>query len=189
MQDEHENQLGKFILGFSRKELVEEVEQLVAKTASGTISLCFPKKVDEENLHLFVTPGKHLTGPEETALTVAILDKLGYDHTVPGTEIVVRFSPVFNISIYPYAIALTTKNFENKSVGNFLDTYYSQFFNSPQGGKKTFTENTTQKMGLDTVLANVDEFLQGATREEVERFSRLCSEKIQSNLSEQKLVK
>lgn len=68
MQDEHENRLSKFIPAFSSKELVQGLEQLVSKIASCTISLCFPKKVDEENRHLFVTPGRYLKGNKNISL-------------------------------------------------------------------------------------------------------------------------
>ena len=190
MQDENENQLSTFIRAFSRKELIEEVEQLVSQTASGTISLCLPKKGDEENMHLFVIPGKKLSGPEEISLTAAIMGKLGHDNTIGGAEIIVRFAPMFNINIYPHTIFLTKDNFENKSLGDFLDTHYPQFFTSPQGNRKASSnENTPGKAKLEATLANVEDFLQGATAEEVQLFSKLCSEKIQSTLSCQKLNK
>jgi hypothetical protein len=174
MNEESENQLGTFVRALSKVELIQELEALVSKTASGTLSLCFPKKVDEEDLHLFVESGKKTRGAEDISLTVAIMDKLGYDHTVGGTEICVRFSPVFNIAIYPHAVSLTKENFENKNIGNFLDEHYPHFFDSWQGDQKVISdEGSSRKIELSDMVAKYEKFVKTASREEIEMFSKV----------------
>jgi hypothetical protein len=149
MNELTENRLRAFLQGFRQKDVIRDIEKTVLDVTGGYINLCF-LRTDKENLNLFVNLKNKLSFDEEISLTHVIQQKIGYDSTIDGDEIIIHFSSVFDEGqekkLYQDIVALTEKNFENGTIDKFLAKNYPKFFKDLTG-----VDNSVPKLSDDVL--------------------------------------